>query len=139
MYNLVNLKIMRNGKYKSEKYLTLSQSVTESEAIIAKEFGEVGAMFQVDGSRNYELSGFLKKDGRDNDEPFKTYLVTVKIDMNDDEEKPPKYQKEKYLVEADNNIEASNRMTEHYNDTMLDFVIDKVEYSNFMDVLPRGE
>ena len=139
MYHLVTAKVSREGKKGStEKYLTASHSVTESEAIVASEFdGVMNTQVDVLSSKRIELSGFLKTENRNQDDPFdKTYIVTVKVVIEDDGDKQ-KSVREKYLVEASNEIIASNMVTQIYRESTMPIDILKIENSGFNDVLYR--
>lgn len=139
MYHIVTAKVGRDGKKaKNEKYLTISHSVTESETILAEEFKNIENLtLDVTASKRLELAGFLEKENRKENDPIKTYLVTVKVQIGDEDK--PRTKKEKFLVEADTDIEASKTMLAYFKEAMYPIEVDKIEYSNFVDVLPRED
>lgn len=138
MYHLVTAKVSRDGeKPKNEKYLTLAHSITESEAVLASEFENVGnIVYEATSSKRFELAGYLEDENRNEDVPFKAYFVTVKINIGEQEK--PKYAKEKYLVDATTDIIASQRTLDFFSDAMYSVEVDKVEYSNLVAVLSRS-
>lgn len=135
MYHLVTAKVSADGgKARTLKYLTVAHSLTESEAVLAADFENVGnIVYEAISSRRFELAGYLKDESKTEEDPFKAYFVTLKIQVGSEEK--PKFAKEKYLVEAETDIVASKRMLEFYSEAEFPVEVDKVEYSNIEAVL----
>lgn len=138
MYHLVVAKVSVDGdKPKSKKYLTVAHSITESEVVLNEEFENIGnIIFEAISSKRFEIAGYLKDKSRTEEDPFKAYFVTVKINLGDEDK--PKYAKEKYLVDAETDIIASQRTLNFFREAEYSVEVDKVEYSNLEAVLPEN-
>lgn len=127
-------KTMEDGLQKkvTEKYVVDALSFTEAEKRITEEMSSyISGEFDIANINPCAFKEIFFSDDAEADKWYKAKLAFITIDEKTDKEKKSKVQ---YLVQAGSFDGAKKNIDEVMGGTMIDYVIEKVEETAYMDV-----
>lgn len=127
-------KTMEDGLQKkvSERYVVDALSFTEAEECITDEMSSyISGEFKVDNINPCKFGEVFLSESSDDDRWYLARLAFITIDEKTEREKKSKVH---YLVQAGSFDGANKAIDEVMNGTMIDYVIEKVEETKYLDV-----